>query len=92
MEPQIQKDANGMREDLANHTMVKVPEVVDANAGNGKAFGQVCPHGFHFFANPGAKLEQRWTVRGYPKTFSSLGRFFSVMEFRMWHWAETVKH
>jgi len=41
-----------------------------------------------------AKLEAKIQdqLSAYPKTFSSLGRFFSVMEIRLWHWAETVKH
>ena len=39
---------------------------------------------------PGALLVV--TLRGYPETFSSLSRLFSIMEFRLRHRAEALEH
>jgi hypothetical protein len=56
VELKIQKDPDRMSENLANHAMVEVPQVVDANASDGKTLSQLYAHGLDFFAYPGAAL------------------------------------
>ena len=48
-----------MREDFANQTMLKVPQIMDAKAGYRKAFGQVRAYGFNSFAQPRADLQSQ---------------------------------
>jgi len=52
-----------MSQDFANEAMVKVPEIMDANAGHGKAFRQMCAHRFDSFTQPRTELEQGRTVK-----------------------------
>lgn len=59
----IQKDADSMGQDFTNQAMVEVPQIMDANAGDGKAFGQVRSHSFDCLAHPGTEFEQGRTLR-----------------------------
>jgi len=45
-EVKIQKDADSMHQHFANEAMLEMPEIMDTNAGDRKALGQVRPRGF----------------------------------------------
>jgi hypothetical protein len=59
-ELEIQKDADGMRQHLTNEAMLKMPEIMDANPRDGKAFGQMRPHRLDPLAQAFARLQQAW--------------------------------
>lgn len=59
----IEKHAHGMCQHFTDQTTVERPEIMDANAGYGKAFGQVRTDRFDPLAQPSIDLEQGRTVR-----------------------------
>lgn len=54
-----------MSQDFANQPMLEGPEVMHANAGHGKALGQVRAHCFDPLAQTGTELKEERTVRRY---------------------------
>jgi hypothetical protein len=46
----VEKDVHGMRQNFPDQAMLKMPEVMDTNASNGKAFSQMRVDGFDTFA------------------------------------------
>ena len=64
---EVEKDPYGMSQDFADQTMLKMPQIMHAQAGDGKALGQMRAHGFYSLAQTGTELEQRGTMgRGHP--------------------------
>jgi len=45
-EVKIQKDADSIHQQFANEAMLEMPEIMDMNAGDRKALGQLRPRGF----------------------------------------------
>ena len=56
---QVEKDPNGMRQDFADQAMLKMPQIMHPQAGDGKALRQMRAHRFYPLAQAGAELEQR---------------------------------
>ena len=69
---EVQKDPYGMGQDFADQAMLKMPQIMHAQASNGEALGQMRAHGFYALAPTGTELKQLGTVgRGHPFTWSS---------------------
>src|SRR2546425_7513433 len=62
-ELKIDEHAYSMRQHFPNEAMVEVPKVMNANAGDRKALGQVRSHCFDSLAQPRAKAQQGGRVR-----------------------------
>ena len=85
----IDENSHGMRQDFTNAAMVEVPEIMGANAGHGKTFGQVRADRFDFLAQPRAELEQGRTVRRrHP--FARRGHYDHAVPFRQHCLAEGI--
>ena len=63
-ELQIEEHPHGMRQHFTDEAVLKVPQLMDADASHRKPFGQVGSHGFHALAQPRTGPEQRRTVGG----------------------------
>ena len=59
-ELEIEKDADGVRQHLTNQAMLKMPEIMDTNPRDGKAFCQMRSHGLDTLAQAFARLQQTW--------------------------------
>src|SRR6266478_2646828 len=69
--------------------MLEVPQIMDADAGYRKAFGQVRANRFHPLAQPRTELEQGWTV-GRRHPFAWRGHHYYAVPFLQPRLAEGV--
>jgi hypothetical protein len=58
---QIEKDPHRMCQDFPNQAMLKMPQIVHPQAGDGKALRQMRAPGFYSLPQAGAGLEQSRT-------------------------------